>query len=234
MQIKVSNPAAVISLVTTLFLTGSAFGQADKDESWTMLFDGTSLDAWKGYKTDDVPSGWVIDNGTLKHDSGEVDLVTRETFGDFELRFNWKIAASGNSGVIYRCDEKEAASYMTGPEYQLLDNKGWQQEDQHVHSSAAIYGLFPPTTDAAKPTGEWNTGRIVVRAGRVEHWLNDKLVASADLGSDNWQEKIEGSKFAAWKRFGTLTSGHIALQAHRGKDGEMVPVWFREVKIRRL
>lgn len=200
----------------------------------TALFDGSSLDAWKGYKSPEPPKGWVIEDGVLVHRSGGVDLVTKETFGDFELAFEWKIAAGGNSGVIYLCDEKENAPYMTGPEFQLLDNESWGNDPFDPHSAGALYGLYKVSVDAVKPAGEWNTAKIIVHDGRVEHWLNGKQVVNAKLGSDDWKDRVSKTKFNAWKRFGTLPEGHITLQAHSGKGGQVEPVWFREITIRRL
>ncbi|TWT73609.1 hypothetical protein Pla123a_39460 [Posidoniimonas polymericola] len=198
------------------------------------LFDGTSLDAWKGYKTPGPPKGWVIEDGVLVHRSGGVDLVTKETFSDFELAFEWKIAAGGNSGVIYRCDETEDAPYMTGPEFQVLDNESWGIDPFDPHAAGSLYGLFSVSEKVVKPAGEWNTAKIVVHDGVVEHWVNGKQVVKAEIGGDKWNELVSSTKFNAWKRFGKLSEGHISLQAHNGQDGDVEPVWFRDITIRRL
>lgn len=222
----------LVTLVVTV--TVSTVGQADESSTWIALFDSTSLAAWRGYQTDALPEGWVVEEGVLKHQSGEVDLMTKEEFADFDLEFEWRIAPNGNSGVIYRCDESESASYMTGPEYQLVDNASWQLDSRDPHASGALYGLYPDTQSADRPAGEWNTGRIVVRGNHVEHWLNGQQVVSAEIGSPQWKDKVADTKFANWKRFGTLSKGHIALQAHRGQGGKVEPVWFRNIRIRRL
>src|SRR6516164_2103618 len=70
--------------------------------NWRSLFDGHSLSAWRGYKSDTVPEGWKIENGTLAKDKRVGDLITRDEFGDFELELEWKIGRAGNSGIFYR------------------------------------------------------------------------------------------------------------------------------------
>src|SRR5262252_3700695 len=69
---------------------------------WRSLFDGHSLSAWRGYKSDTVPEGWKIENGTLAKDDRVGDLITRDEFGNFELELEWKIGRAGNSGIFYR------------------------------------------------------------------------------------------------------------------------------------
>src|SRR5512140_2909245 len=58
---------------------------------WRMLFDGKSLDAWRGYKTATVPDGWRIADGTLTKDGHAGDLISKDQFGDFELELEWRI-----------------------------------------------------------------------------------------------------------------------------------------------
>lgn len=228
------NLGLIAILLGACFSTGSIAAENDKDLQWITLFDGKSLDAWRGYQMESVPPGWVAEDGVLKHESGEIDLMTRDTFADFELCFDWRISRNGNSGIIYRCSDEERSSYMTGPEFQLIDNDGWQFDGKDPQATGAVYGLAAPAKDVVRPTGNWNSARIVVRAGHVEHWLNGELIATAELGGDDWPSRIAGTKFAEWKRFGTLPDGRIALQAHKGRTGEMDPVWFRNVKVRRL
>ncbi|MEX2171646.1 MAG: family 16 glycoside hydrolase [Pirellulales bacterium] len=197
-------------------------------DGWQTLFDGKSLDAWRVYqqKADTPVKHWVIADGTLHRPEGGGDLITREQFGDFELEFDWKISEGGNSGVIYRATEDEPDSYRTGPEYQVLDNAATGHEATDDVAAGSLYALYSPTTDAAKPVGEWNTGRIVVDGNRIEHWLNGKKIVEADMASDDWRAKVANSKFANWKGFAKSKRGHIALQDHGN------PVWYRNIRIR--
>ena len=148
----------------------------EKAAGFRLLFDGKTAAGWRGYGADSFPdAGWVVEDGCLVHHAkgGGGDIVTEEQFGDFELRFEWAVADGANSGVIYRCSEDEQACWLTGPEYQILDDA---RGPEPLHSSAALYGLVAPSEKLLAPVGEFNEGRIVLRGRRVEHWLNGVIV----------------------------------------------------------
>ena len=113
---------------------------------WRVLFDGKSLDAWRGYKTATVPDGWRIADGTLTKDGHAGDLISKDQFGDFELELEWRIGRAGNSGIFYRGIEdpdykgrpNDDRIYTTGPEYQLLDDKGHPDGKSRLSKSILI------------------------------------------------------------------------------------------------
>ena len=208
---------------------------AERQDGWQLLFDGQSLDGWRGFQRDSVPDGWTVENGAM-HFTGKASsqdgtppltLITDSTYADFELRFEWKIEAEGNSGVMYRVSEQEDLPYETGPEYQVLDNSTLEDDDV-IHASGSLYGLYAPSEDVTRPIGEYNDARIVVRGSHVEHWLNGTKLLEAEIGSDTWTKRVEGTKFANWPNFAQMDEGYIALQDHGH------PVWYRNVKIRPL
>lgn len=203
---------------------------AEKKGGWKLLFDGQSLKGWRGYKTEAVGPMWKVEDGAIilrGEKSG--DLMTTEQFGDFELSFDWKISAAGNSGVIYRIGLGDAASYRTGPEYQVLDNQKADDNKKANHLAGSLYDIGPaPDKDYTKPVGEWNQGKIVVKGWHVEHWLNGHKVANIDLASPAGKTALQESKFKTWEKFATLPRGHIALQEH----GHVVS--YRSIKIREL
>jgi hypothetical protein len=203
---------------------------AEKSAGWKLLFDGRSLDGWRGYKTAEIGAGWKAQDGELVLTQGKSgDLVTKEEFGDFELVFDWKISAGGNSGVIYRAGLGDSAPHRTGPEYQVLDNVAATDNKLANHLAGSLYDLGPGVPrDAAKPAGEWNSSRLVVRGWKVEHWLNGRMLAAADLASPEGKALIAASKFKAVPKFASLSRGHIALQDH----GYVVS--YRSIKIREL
>jgi len=203
---------------------------AAHEEGWTVLFDGTDAGNFRGYKKSDLPPCWTVVDGTLhfKRGTGSGNIITKEQYANFELVFEWKVSEGGNSGVMYRVAEIDGEPYLTGPEYQILDNAKHNDGKKAETSAAACYGLYACTEDATKPAGEWNTAKLVVNGEKVEHWLNGKKVVEYTLGSDDWKKRIEASKFKDWKLFGKQPKGHIALQDH-GDD-----VWYRNIKIKNL
>jgi Domain of Unknown Function (DUF1080) len=218
-------------------LAGVAACAQSTNHAWRALFDGTSLKAWKGYKSDTVPEGWKIENGTLAKNGHVGDLITRDQFGDFELELDWKIGRAGNSGIFYRGiedpDYEGPASgdriYTTGPEYQLLDDLEAEDNKTRLTCAAANYGLYPSPAGHLKPVGDWNKARIVARGAHVEHWLNDVKVVEYELWSPDWEAKVKATKFNQWPKFGRAKRGHIGLQGdHAGA------LAFQNIRIREL
>ena len=204
---------------------------------WKALFDGTSLNAWRGYKTQSVPEGWKIVNKTLTKDDRVGDLMTRDEFGDFELELEWQIGKAGNSGIFYRGIEdpdfkgrpNDDRIYTTGPEYQLLDDNDAADNKTRLTCAAANYGLYPSPPGHLKPVGEWNKTRILAKGAHVEHWLNDGKVVEYELWSPDWEAKVKATKFNNWPKFGRATRGHIGLQGdHEGA------LSFRNIRIREV
>lgn len=201
-----------------------------QEESFESLFDGKSLSQFRGYAKEEIGKGWTVVDGAIKFDgsSGNGDIITKETYEDFEFQVEWKISKGGNSGIIYLVRQGDPSTYHSGPEYQLLDNHNDGNGKNTKTSTAALYGLYAAEKAETKPAGQWNTTKIVVNKGKVEHWLNGKKVVETQIGSDEWNKLVEGSKFNDWKQFGKTQKGHIALQDHGGE------VWFRNIKIKRL
>ncbi|ACG78570.1 conserved hypothetical protein [Phenylobacterium zucineum HLK1] len=225
--------AAVLGLAMAIAMVGQAASAADntltaaeKAAGWRLLFDGRSLEGWRGFKTPEPDAGWTVTDGMLGPDpKTSRDIMTKETFGDFELAFDWKVGPKGNSGVMFRVTEAGTQTYQSGPEYQIVDNA---RGEPVVEQAGALYGLYAPTTDATRPVGEFNHSRLVLRGGKGEHWLNGVKVAEYDLDSDAFRAKVAATKFRAWPQFAAAKSGHIAIQNH----GD--PVFFRNIKIRPL
>jgi hypothetical protein len=200
------------------------------DDGWQVLFDGTSANALRGYGMDGFPGDrWLIADGELRTVPGlGVDLITRDAFGDFELEFEWRVAPGGNSGVMYRVAETPDPAWTTGPEYQVLDDEQHPDGQDPTTSAAALYDLIAPPEKRLEPVGSFNTGRIVVQDGRVEHWLNGEPVVSYGWDDPATRELIEASKFAQHEGFMAQESGHVVFQ-HHGEEAA-----FRAIRIRAL
>lgn len=208
---------------------GATLTAEETAAGWKLLFNGTDLTGWKGYKKDAPGATWAVEDGTLTLTAGGAgDIMTVEEFGPFELSLEWKISPNGNSGIIYLIKEDPSAdnTYNTGPEMQVLDNDGHADGKFPSHRAGALYDIEVPPDGAVKPVGEWNTAVVRFTGSEIEHWLNNVLVSESSYGDDAWKAKVAGSKFKQWPLFGTFASGHIALQDHGDK------VWYRNIKIR--
>lgn len=218
----------------------------EKAEGWILLFDGKSFEGWRGLSQEGIPEGhWIIEDGAIKkvpskdvplQEDGQPlvggDLITIQTFENFELSLEWKISPAGNSGIKYNVSEEMSTVYppkyaALGFEYQILDDEG--HPDAQVgdsHTAAALYDLIAPEGKSLKPVGEFNTARIVFQGNHGEHWLNGVKVLEYDLETPQMDELIADSKYREISDFGKKRNGHIVLQDHTDA------VWFRNIKIR--
>lgn len=210
------------------FNTLSATEQA---EGWKLLFDGKTTPL-RSYNGSTLPAGWQIANGELTLDptlKQGGDITTPEEYADFEFAVDWKMSRKGNSGIMYRVKEAPGQpAYVTGPEYQLLDNKEAADNKTPLTWAASNYALIPPTPDVCNPAGEWNRAMVRVKGKHVEHWLNGFKVVEYELESAEWLALVAKSKFANMKEYGRMAVGRIVLQDHGNK------VSFRNIKIRKI
>ncbi|HHN78979.1 MAG TPA: DUF1080 domain-containing protein [Phycisphaerales bacterium] len=218
---------AVLALLAPLSRAG--LSPAERAAGWRSIFDGETFNGWRGYRADGPPAkGWAIEDGALHviAGGGGGDIITTEQFGDFELALEFRVAPLANSGIMYRVAEIHGAPWMTGPEFQVLDDARDEALDPR-HAVAAVYDLYRPAVNKpVKPAGRWNLDRIRVRDGIVQHYLNGMKVAEYDMRSKDWTDRIAGSKFRVYEGFGVQPRGHICLQDH-GDD-----VWYRNIRIR--
>jgi hypothetical protein len=226
------NYLPLLLLATTLMgCQAKEFDPKPTEAAWTSLFDGETFEHWRGYKQDAMPAGWTIDDGAMfaSVPGHGMDIVSKEAYTDFELELEWKVKEGGNSGVMWHVDEA-AGDYpwMTGPEYQLLDDAAHDGGKIGKNSAGSSYDVYEPSEAVSKPAGEWNAARIVVRGAHVEHWLNGKKVVSYEKGSDEHQARVAASKWAEMATYGSTSTGHIAFQGDHGE------VWFRNLRIRSL
>jgi hypothetical protein len=169
------------------------------------------------------------------------DLMTVDSFADFELSFEWKVTAGANSGVKYNVSEEMSlaqggAGTQGGPthsalgfEYQILDDDRHEDGKLPNHRSGALYDLIAPNDKKQlRPVGEWNRSRIVVRGNHGEHWLNGQKVVEFELGTARMDSLLAASKYKTIPGFGQKRTGHIVLQDHGDE------VYFRNLKVRGL
>ncbi len=209
--------------------------QAEQAEGWKLLFDGKTTNGWHLFNADSI-TGWTVEQGALVGlgKGGDIggDIVTDQEYKNFELAWEWKIESQGNSGVMYHVVEGKQfdAPYLTGPEYQMIDDMDFPQELEIWQQTGADYAMYPadPEKTQIKKAGEWNTSRIVFDNGHVEHWLNGQKVVEFEAWTDKWFDLKNSGKWNNAPEYGLARSGRICLQDHGSK------VWFRNVKVREL
>ncbi len=215
--------------------------EAERAAGWRLLFDGETTAGWRGYNLEAFPdTGWAVAGGTLVVGATATDpdvpiggdIVTTESFTDFDLRFEFMLSEVSNSGVFYRVIEEEgAAIWHNAPEYQVLDDPAYVEMgtmDMNTRLTGDNYDLHASGDKILYGPGGWNEGRIRVLGNVVEHWLNGIKTVEYVLASPEWEELVAASKFAAHPRYGTAASGPIGLQDHGRK------VWYRSIRIRPL
>ena len=207
--------------------THNTLTEAEEAEGWKLLFDGETIKGFRGYDSpEEDHGGWVIDSETL-HKPADIkagNIMTVDTYEDFEFSWEWKLEKNGNNGVKYFITEARGAA--VGHEYQMLDDA--RAKDAFT-STASFYLIAKPAADKPlRAPGEWNQSRILVRGDDVEHWLNGKKVLEYKCGSPEVMERVPQTKFKKYPGFGKKVAGHILLTDH--KD----PCWYRNLKIREL
>ena len=215
-----------------------------KDSDWIYLFDGETTDGWRAYNGETIPDKWAAVDGNLTFDtelkleeewSGGGDIIYhKEQFEYFELYLEWKLPKGGNSGVFYHVQEGYNAPYEISPEYQILDDDGWEEINnaklESWQKSGADYAMHEPNIDnkSLNPAGKWNSSRIIYTKEKAEHWLNGKLLLSFVPYSEDWYSKRNSGKWDDFPDYGKFKNGYIALQDHD------TPIWFRNIKIKKL
>ena len=179
---------------------------------------------WRAFRGTDMPAGWTVEGGVLSRTAKAADIVTVDEFGDFELAFEWKIGAAGNSGVMYRVTEDSTAPWHSAHEYQILDNAGHADGKTPETTAASAYALYAPVKDMTKPLGQWNQARIVVKGAHVEHWLNGTKVVEFEIGSPDWTARYRrassrSTRSSASPRRAASPSRITAIRSATGTSG---------------
>jgi hypothetical protein len=197
---------------------------------WIVLFDGADVSRWKGSKDPDFPDdSWGIEDGALRnfHGTNDQNLETRERYQNFELEFEWKLSAGGNSGIFY------GQIFHGQREFQLVDDAGHHNGKVPVTSCGALCYFIPPNENKKlQPAGEYNRGKLIVRGNQVEHWINGQKVVEYELASPNLKSLASAGQFKNLPGYKELDTEAgevpITLQSHAGN------VWFRNIRIRKL
>ena len=232
--------------LATIFVIASCTGtqhQSGSASGWQTLLQQNSTKGWHLYNQKTAGNFWKVKDGVLfpdkpnekQYKSEEIaDLVTDNEYGNFELELEWKISEKGNSGIIFyvKEDKKYEASYLTGPEMQVLDNgtptrPGHSDSRLYTHRAVDLYDLLA-SKEAVNPVGEWNKITLKSKNGKLDFYMNGVRTLSTQMWDQNWKDMIAISKFKYMPDFGKFKTGRIALQYHGDE------VWYRNIRIRRL
>ena len=216
----------------------------NNNQDWIYLFDGKSTDGWRAYNGETIPEKWAVIDGNLTFNTelkleedwkGGGDIIYyKEQFESFELYLEWKLPKGGNSGVFYNVQEGYEAPYAVSPEYQLLDDNGWEELNNATLESwqkaGADYAMYEPDLSKKKlnPAGQWNNSRIVYTPEKAQYFLNGELLLEFVPFSEDWYERRNSGKWDNFPDYGKYKKGYIALQDHD------TPIWFKNIKIKKL
>ncbi len=220
----------------------------EKRQGYRLLWDGKTSAGWKGAKIKNFPEkGWEMKDGELTilatdgaESTGPGDIVTVNSFSDFELVLEFKITEGANSGIKYFVDPalNKGVGSAIGCEFQVLDDKVHPDAKKGVQGNrtvGSLYDLIPAENLSVdgrgkqfKGVGNWNVARIVSNGGKVEHWLNNEKVVEYDRFSQMFRALVAYSKYQKWDNFGQWPEGPILLQDH----GDTVH--YRSIKIKEL
>ena len=217
------NVAKVAVPVLFLLSLGAAGDQAAPDEKgFVKLFNGKDLAGW--VHAEKAGKGYQVQDGVLfctEDDGGK--LFTEKEYGDFVLRFDFKLEPDGNNGIGIRSPMKGDPAYVA-MEIQVLDDNGPQYKDKlrpaQYHGS--IYDVVPAKRGSLKPTGEWNTEEITAKGRQISVKLNGNTIVDANLDDIKDPSVLKKHPGLANKR------GHIGLLGHGTR------VEFRNLRIKPL
>lgn len=198
---------------------------------WRKLFDGASLDGWKLHGNV-REEGFRAKDGILSFpkDGGDGALVSAETYQDFELRLDFKIARMANSGLYLRSLLKGNLSF-NGAEVQILDDFNWEtvtkSKLKDYQFCGGLYGAVAASDGdcVLNPLGRWNSYRVRYVGSQLRVELNGRLLYDVDTHA---LQPKQGKPFAQRAK-----RGHIGLQRHAPAQfkGDAY-AWFKNIYIR--
>lgn len=211
----------VVLLALSLVAVSTAAVVADEptsDEGFVSLFNGEDLTGWMG-----AVNGYAVEDGTITCKPGHGgNLLTEKEYGDFHLKFEFKLSPGANNGLAIRTPKQGNPAYA-GMELQILDDthdkyrgiKDWQ-------SHGSIYGVVAAKRGALKPAGEWNTEEVIAIGPRIKVIVNGETIVDADIEAASADGTLDGSNHPGLKR----EAGHIGFAGHGDQ------VWFRNLRIK--
>ena len=227
---------AIAIIATSCAKSENYLTTKEREEGWQLLFDGKSLNGWRDYNGSALTGSWDAADGCIHADGKGSDesgyIVTKDIYENFEIKWDWKISKAGNSGLLYHVVEglKFPVPYITGPEYQLIDNLYFQDSLEKWQMCGADYAMYTPDSLNCNifPAGQWNNSKIIFDNGHVVYYLNGNKIIEYEAWTDDWHARKKNGKWMHANEYGLAKKGVFCLQNHG------YPAWFRNIKVREL
>ena len=193
---------------------------AASEEGFVKLFDGKSLDGWQGGK-----DGYeIVDGAIVCKEKGGGNLYTEKEYGDFHLKFEFKLTPGANNGIGIRAPLQGDPAFA-GIELQVIDDtaeryKGLKEWQRH----GSVYGVVPAKSGHLKPVGEWNQEEIIAKGKHITVILNGETIVDADIEKASTPKTLDGREHPGLKR----DKGHICFCGHGAR------VEFRNLRVKEL
>ncbi len=194
----------------------------EKKEGFEMLFDGTNLDKWTS-----TPAYEINEEGAIRANPNAKfgkNMYTKDEFGDFVYRFEFKLTPGANNGIGIRAPLEGDAAYL-GYEIQVLD------DDAEVYKKLApyqyhgsVYGIIPAKRGALKSMGDWNEEEIRIQGSKIKVTLNGQVIVDGDIQEASKNGTLDKKNHPGLNQ----TSGHIGFLGHGSE------VFYRNIRIKKL
>ena len=188
-------------------------------DGFVSVFNGKDFTGWSG-PTDNYS---IVDGALVCKPGSGGTIFTDEVYGDFVVRFEFKLPPGGNNGLAIRYPGTGDTAYVGMCELQVIDSehpKYADLDDRQYHGSA--YGMAPAVRGYLRPTGEWNFQEVTAKGSTLKVELNGYVILDTDLSQI---EEFMG---------GSPHPGKDRSEGHFGFAGHSDPVQFRNVSIKRL
>jgi len=197
----------------------------ENSNGFKLLFNGKDLTGWTD-KDGNEHKGYIVKDGTIVVEPklGGGNLYTADEYGDFIMRFEFKLTPGANNGLGIRSPRGVNAAY-NGMELQILDNTEDKYKDlQDYQYHGSIYGVVPAKRGYLKPVGDWNYQEVIARGKQITVKLNGTTIVDADIEKASTPKTMDGNEHPGLKR----DKGFIAFCGHGDK------LAFRSLRIKTL